>query len=308
MRRDLTINAIAKNNIGTIIDPYNGQKDLDNRILRHVSDAFSEDPLRVLRVARFAAKLAYLGFKIEPKTIKIMTQISSSGELKQLTPERIWQEWHKSLKTNNPDVFLSVLYQCGALKEIIPELHSAFEFSKKQNSKIFPLIIAKQIALLSTSLSVRFAAQIQYLDNQINFKNHVRKQIIKKILNRIKAPNKFKELAVLVCEEYQYICQGNTLYASKILEILDRANVWRKPKRLQQLITCCQAIQQTAGMELQIKTHSYPQGEFFLSAYQAALSVNISTIIQNNMQGKEIKMKIKKLRINAINKYIKTDI
>lgn len=126
MRRDLTINAIAQDDAGNLHDPYHGQQDLSDRILRHVSDAFVEDPLRVLRVARFAAKLHHLGFSVAPETMLMMSEIVESGELAHLTAERVWQEWHKSLSTPHPEVFLSVLRECGALAVVLPEIDALF--------------------------------------------------------------------------------------------------------------------------------------------------------------------------------------
>ena len=146
-------------------DPFNGQRDLNDRILRHVSQAFTEDPLRVLRVARFAAKLHHLGFSVADETIELMRHIANSGELEHLTAERVWQEWHKSLSTQDPQVFLSVLKQCDALKVVLPELDALFGVPQPEkwhpeiDTGIHTLMVAKQAALLSESLPVRFASQ-----------------------------------------------------------------------------------------------------------------------------------------------------
>ncbi len=161
IRRDLTINAMAQDEQGHIIDPYGGQRDLEDRILRHVSDAFIEDPLRVLRLARFAAKLRHLGFTVADETMVLMTQIAQSGELEHLTAERVWQEWHKSLSTQNPEIFLSVLRDCGALKVVLPELDCLFGVPQPEkwhpeiDTGIHTLMVAKQAARLSSSLPVR---------------------------------------------------------------------------------------------------------------------------------------------------------
>lgn len=169
LRRDLTINAMAQHEDGTIIDPYDGQQDLQNKLLRHVSDAFVEDPLRVLRVARFAAKLAPLGFTVADETLELMSKIAQSGELSHLTAERVWQEWHKSLTTERPDVFLEVLRQCGALKVVLPELDVLFgipqpaQWHPEIDTGIHTLMVARQAADLSKDPVIRFAAQVHDL-------------------------------------------------------------------------------------------------------------------------------------------------
>ncbi|MGC9492541.1 multifunctional CCA addition/repair protein, partial [Vibrio genomosp. F10] len=206
LRRDLTINAIAQDKQGNYIDPYGGQKDLDQRILRHVSDAFTEDPLRVLRVARFAAKLKHLDFSIAPETMALMKTISASGELEQLTAERVWQEWHKSLSTNDPQEFLSVLQECGALNVVIPEISRLFGVPQPEkwhpeiDTGIHTLMVAQQAALLSPSLPVRFASQVHDLGKGITPEKewpshkmhcHTGIKLIKTLCNRVRVPNEF---------------------------------------------------------------------------------------------------------------------
>ena len=169
IRRDLTINAMAMDEDGNLYDPYGGQKDIDAKVLRHVSQAFIEDPLRVLRVARFAAKLAHLGFSVAEETMQLMRDMAESGELSTLTPERVWQEWHKSLSTSRPDVFLSVLRDCGALAVVLPEIDALFGVPQPEkwhpeiDTGIHTLMVAQQAAKLSDSLPVRFAAQVHDL-------------------------------------------------------------------------------------------------------------------------------------------------
>ncbi|MDF4849932.1 multifunctional CCA tRNA nucleotidyl transferase/2'3'-cyclic phosphodiesterase/2'nucleotidase/phosphatase, partial [Vibrio parahaemolyticus] len=163
IRRDLTINAMAMESDGTIHDPYGGQQDLNDKLLRHVSDAFIEDPLRVLRVARFAAKLADLNFTVADETMRLMRHMAESGELSTLTPERVWQEWHKSLSPPRPDIFLSVLRDCGALTVVLPEIDALFGVPQPEkwhpeiDTGIHTLMVAEQAAKLSNSLPGRFA-------------------------------------------------------------------------------------------------------------------------------------------------------
>ncbi len=158
---------------GKLYDPHGGKQDLQAKVLRHVSNAFIEDPLRVLRVARFAAKLAHLGFSVAEETMLLMRNMAESGELSTLTPERVWQEWHKSLSTTRPDVFLSVLRDCGALAVVLPEIDALFGVPQPEkwhpeiDTGIHTLMVAEQAAKLSDSLPVRFAAQVHDLGKGI---------------------------------------------------------------------------------------------------------------------------------------------
>ncbi|MGC9421233.1 multifunctional CCA addition/repair protein [Vibrio sp.] len=311
-RRDLTINAIAQNSQGELIDPYGGKKDIEQRILRHVSKAFVEDPLRVLRVARFAAKLAHLGFTIAKETQQLMQQISQSGELNHLTPERIWQEWHKSLATPSPEVFLAVLHECGALAVVLPELERLFgvpqpeQWHPEIDTGIHTLLVAKQAAQLSSSLTVRFAAQVHDLGKGVtpkaqwpSHKMHCQTGIgiIKQLCERVRIPNEFKELALFVCEQHSNIHRAAELKASTKLKILDKLDVWRKPERLNEVLLCCQADH--AG-RLGCEETPYPQSALFKQAYQAALTVDVQQIITEGFQGKAIREQLTQRRIQAI--------
>ncbi|ASU23036.1 multifunctional CCA tRNA nucleotidyl transferase/2'3'-cyclic phosphodiesterase/2'nucleotidase/phosphatase [Vibrio qinghaiensis] len=311
-RRDLTINAIAQDNAGKLIDPYGGQRDLRNRLLRHVSDAFIEDPLRVLRVARFAAKFAHLGFTIADETMALMKQITQSGELQHLTAERVWQEWQKSLATQHPEIFISALRQCGALKVVLPELDRLFGVPQPEkwhpeiDTGVHTLMVTAQAAKLSSSIAVRFAAQVHDLGKGVTPKNewpshkmhcHTGVNIIKALCERVRIPNECKELALLVCEQHSNIHRAAELKPSTKLKILDKLDAWRKPKRLLDVLLCCQADH--AG-RLGCEETPYPQRDIFLEAYQAALSVDVQQVIRDGFQGKAIKEELDKRRIAAI--------
>ncbi len=311
-RRDLTINAIAQDNAGKLIDPYGGQRDLHNRLLRHVSDAFIEDPLRVLRVARFAAKFAHLGFTIADETMALMKQITQSGELQHLTAERVWQEWQKSLATQHPEIFISALRQCGALKVVLPELDRLFGVPQPEkwhpeiDTGVHTLMVAAQAAKLSSSIAVRFAAQVHDLGKGVTPKSewpshkmhcHTGVNIIKALCERVRIPNECKELALLVCEQHSNIHRAAELKPSTKLKILDKLDAWRKPERLLDVLLCCQADH--AG-RLGCEETPYPQRDIFLKAYQAALSVDVQQVIRDGFQGKAIKEELDKRRIAAI--------
>lgn len=312
MRRDLTINAIAQDDAGNLHDPYHGQQDLSNRILRHVSDAFVEDPLRVLRVARFAAKLHHLSFSVAPETMAMMATIVESGELAQLTAERVWQEWHKSLSTPHPEVFLSVLKECGALAVVLPEIDALFGVPQPEkwhpeiDTGIHTLMVAQQAALLSPSLPVRFAAQVHDLGKGVTPQNewpshkmhcHTGVKIIKKLCERVRVPNEFRDLALLVCEQHSNIHRAGELKPTTFLKVLNKFDVWRKPDRLNNILLCCQADH--AGRK-GLEDQPYPQKARFEAVYQAALQVEVKAIIADGFKGKDIREEQEKRRAAAI--------
>ncbi|KGY13749.1 2', 3'-cyclic nucleotide 2'-phosphodiesterase [Vibrio tubiashii] len=312
LRRDLTINAMAQDPEGNIVDPFNGQRDLKDRILRHVSDAFTEDPLRVLRVARFAAKLHHLGFNVADETIELMREIAQSGELEHLTAERVWQEWQKSLATHDPQIFISVLQQCDALKVVLPELDALFGVPQPEkwhpeiDTGVHTLMVAKQAALLSHSLPVRFASQVHDLGKGITPESewpshkmhcHTGLKIIKALCERVRVPNEFKELALLVCEQHSNIHRAAELRPETKLKVLNKFDVWRKPERLQDILLCCMADSRgRTGFE----DIDYPQKAIFEQAYQAALSVNVQDIIKDGFKGADIRTEMEKRRVAAI--------
>lgn len=312
LRRDLTINAMAQDPDGTIIDPFNGQRDLNDRILRHVSQAFTEDPLRVLRVARFAAKLHHLGFSVADETIELMRHIANSGELEHLTAERVWQEWHKSLSTQDPQVFLSVLKQCDALKVVLPELDALFGVPQPEkwhpeiDTGIHTLMVTKQAALLSESLPVRFASQVHDLGKGITPESewpshkmhcHTGLKLIKELCERVRAPNEYRDLALMVCEQHSNIHRAAELRPETKLKVLNKFDVWRKPERLQDILICCMADSRgRTGFE----DIDYPQKAIFEQAYKAALSVNVQDIIKDGFKGAGIKEEMEKRRVKAM--------
>ncbi|NOH99117.1 multifunctional CCA addition/repair protein [Vibrio sp. 99-70-13A1] len=312
MRRDLTINAIAQDENGVIYDPYNGQQDLKDRVLRHVSDAFIEDPLRVLRVARFAAKLHHLGFTVAKETLSLMKAIADSGELAHLTPERVWQEWHKSLSSPHPEIFISTLRECEALKIVLPELDALFGVPQPEkwhpeiDTGIHTLMVAQQAAILSPSLPVRFAAQVHDLGKGVTPESewpshkmhcHTGLKIIKQLCERIRIPNEFKDLALLVCEQHSNIHRAGELKPATFLKVLNKLDVWRKPERLNDILLCCQADH--AGRK-GLEKESYPQKRRFEIAYQAALAVQVKSIIDDGFKGKDIRIEQERRRIEAI--------
>ncbi|MCE7567170.1 multifunctional CCA addition/repair protein [Aliivibrio fischeri] len=312
LRRDLTINAIAQADNGELIDPYNGQQDIIDRTLRHVSDAFTEDPLRVLRVARFAARFHHLGFTVAPETMNLMKVLVDSGELSHLTAERVWQEWQKSLSSQHPEIFLSTLKECGALAIVLPELNALFGVPQPEkwhpeiDTGIHTLMVAQQAALLSQDLPTRFAAQVHDLGKGVTPESewpshklhcHTGIKLIKRLCDRVRVPNDYRDLALLVCEHHSNIHRAAELRAQTFIKIFDKMDVWRKPERLAPILLCCQADH--AG-RLGLEAQPYPQKKRFEAAFDVAKNVEVKDVVAAGFKGPEIREELSKRRIEAV--------
>lgn len=311
-RRDLTINAMAMDNDGTLYDPYLGQQDLKARILRHVSPAFIEDPLRVLRVARFAARFTHLGFSIADETMQLMRDIVEAGELAHLTAERVWQEWQRSLSYDNPEVFIQVLRDCGALEVVIPELNTLFSVPEKLkwhpegDTGLHTLLVIKQITQLSQEPSIRFAAQLHDLGKALTDKeswpSHYQHELlgldaIKNLCTRLKVPNEYKELALLVCRYHMTIHRAEELRNKTFIKLFDGLDLWRKPERLEPLLLCCIA---DARGSLGSEHREYPQAEIVRAKFMQAQSVDVKDIVADGFKGAAIREQLRQRRIQAL--------
>ncbi|WP_318454646.1 multifunctional CCA addition/repair protein [Photobacterium leiognathi] len=317
LRRDLTINAIAQAPNGDLIDPYHGQQDITNKVLRHVSPAFAEDPLRVLRVARFAARFAHLGFTVAPETMALMQEMVVSGELASLTPERVWKEWEKSLSSNDPQMFLTVLRQCGALAIVMPEIDALFGVPQPEkwhpeiDCGIHTLLVAKKAAELSTDKTIRFAAQVHDLgkalspkDDLPHHKMHCRDGIkpIKALCQRLRVPNEYRDLALLVCEQHTKIHHAEEMRADTFIKIFDQIDAWRKPERVAQLATCCRA---DARGRTHFEQTPYPQADIFQAVFAIAQQVDVKAIVAAGFKGAEIREQLAAKRIEAVALHLK---
>jgi tRNA nucleotidyltransferase (CCA-adding enzyme) len=226
LRRDLTINAIAMDQHHQIIDPYNGRLDIQQRTLRHVSDAFTEDPVRVLRVARFMARFAHLGFTIAQETMQLMQQMVCNNELSYLVPERIWQEWHNSLLTQNPELFITTLHECGALKIIAPELDLLYTNNLLQ--------LFKNTANLTNEPHIRFAALACAIKTNLN-----------EFCQRLRVPKQYTHLALITAEYVHKIKELHTLTPNEIVQILEKTDAFRRPEIFNQLLIISDALNTT---------------------------------------------------------------
>ncbi len=297
-RRDLTINAIAESADGTLIDPYGGQQDLAQRRLRHVSDAFAEDPLRVLRVARFAARLAQQEFSVAPETLALMRQMSESGELASLPGERVWQEILLALQTNHPDVFISVLRDCGALSVLLPELDKLFGIPQPEHhhpevdTGIHILLCLQQAVKLSEDSVVRYAVLVhdlgKGLTNPAKWPSHVGHemlglQALDAVHKRIPVPNDYVALARLVSEHHLNSHRALELRSTTLLRLLESLDAFRRPQRLTQFCLACEA---DARGRTGLESRPYPQSAYLQSVYNAACEIDIPALLKENPESK----------------------
>ena len=323
LRRDLTINAMAMSEDGTIVDPYNGKKDLENRLLRHVSDAFIEDPLRVLRVARFAARYHNDGFTIAPETLSLMSEISKSGELSTLSAERIWQEMQRALSEGessandqHPEVFFQVLHQCHALKTIWPELDALWgvpnppQWHPEICSGVHTMMVLEQAVLLTAEnknkTAIRFAALCHDLGKSLttseqwpSHQGHEKSglPLVEKIAKQLKVPTYCKQLALKVCEHHLHCHKAFQLKASTLLRIFNQLDVWRKPNEFDDFLTACKS--DFLG-RLGSENKPYPQEQYLKAVAQAAIKVNAKCFVEQGLKGLAIKEAIEKARLAAI--------
>ena len=318
IRRDLTINAMAQSEDGEIIDPYGGKQDLDNRILRHISPAFSEDPLRVLRVARFAARYHSLGFKIASETLALMAELAQSGELQHLTAERVWLETEKALNEKNPEIYFETLHKTGALRVLFPEIDALYgvpnpvKHHPEVDSFIHTMLVLKQAVNLTENnpilnkSAVRFAAICHDLGKALTPKNilphhygHEQAGIkpTRSLCKRLKVPSYFQELAELTCEFHTHIHKAFELRAETVITLFNRFDVWRKPQRFQEFLQVCLA--DTRG-RIGFENKDYPQIDYINQLLHAANEVDVQQVIADGFEKQEIRNELIKRRILAV--------
>jgi len=310
-RRDLTINAIAEDDNGNLIDPYGGEADLKNGILRHVSPAFIEDPLRVLRIARFAA---CFGFKIADETMELLKIISGSSELDTLVPERVWSEMEKALIGKYPARFILALKSCCALKKLFPEIDALFGIP--QDKKYHPevdvgrhtLMALNQSVRLSSDPMVRFSVLVHDLGKAATPKDELPKHdgheirgvnIINSFCERYKIPNKYRDLAVCVSEFHLVCHQIQEMKPEEILESLEKIDAFRRPERFKQFLTACESDSRgRAGYE----EKEFTQARYFLNALEISKNVNVNLLANKGLKGKKLGEALKKEQIKILEK------
>ena len=311
IRRDLTINAIAMDDDGNIYDPYNGQSDLEQKILRHVSNAFIEDPLRVLRIARFAARYKSLGFRIAPDTLAIMQTLAESGELQALMPERVWKETSRALMETHADEYFEVLRACGALKVLFPEIDALYgvpqrpEYHPEIDCGIHTMMSLQQACKANYSLDVRFAVLVHDLGKALTPSNELPRHImheergvnpVTEICDRLKVPTNTKQLAIAVCKEHLKCHKAFALKPGTLWRLLQRLDVLRRPERVQAFVQACEC---DSRGRLGLENREYPQSQFILDAMSVVRQIKAQDL-PPNLKGQEIGEMLIERRIEAI--------
>lgn len=320
LRRDLTINAMAMDDEGQLIDPFQGQQDLKNKILRHVSPAFGEDPVRVLRIARFAARYHHLGFQVADETRSLMYSMVKKGELNHLVPERVWQECQRSLLEKNPEVFFSVLRSCGALSIVFPEIEALFgvpnsrHYHPEVDSGIHTMMVLEAAAILSTDSCLRFAALTHDLGKALTPikdwpKHHCHEErglpVIRSLCQRLRIPVDHMELALLGSRFHLNIHRLFELRAGTIVKILEQTDAFRRPARFADLLLICEADARGAGL-----VTAYNQAAKWQKILTECLKISAQTLIGQGCTGSAIKEGLQKHRIACVQALIhswKTD-
>ncbi|TDG11626.1 multifunctional CCA addition/repair protein [Seongchinamella unica] len=314
-RRDLTINAIAQTGDGKYIDPYGGRQDIENKVLRHVSDAFVEDPLRVLRTARFAARYHHLGFTVAPETTALMAEIVRQGELAHLPAERIWVELDKALGERHPEVFIEVLRSCSALEALLPEVEALFgvpqtaKHHPEIDSGIHTLMVVQQAVRLSEQKDVRFAALLHDLGKGVTPKaewpRHIAHEkrglkLVKQVCQRLKAPNQYRDLALKVCE-YHLLCHtARELRGQTVLKLLQNTDALRRPDRFEAFLLACEA---DARGRLGSEEKDYPQADYLREAREICLGVTAEMFV--GVEGKALGEAIAGERVRRLDEFRK---
>ncbi|MCU4639713.1 multifunctional CCA addition/repair protein [Acinetobacter courvalinii] len=314
VRRDLTINAMAMDENGTVYDPYGGQQDLQHKILRHVSDAFTEDPLRVLRVARFAARYASYGFKVAEETLQLMRKIAQSGELSALTPERVWKETSRALMEVHADVYFQILKDCDALEVLFPEINALFgvpqrpEYHPEIDCGIHTLMALKQACLANYALEVRFAVLVHDLGKALTPVDELPRHImheergippVTQICDRLKVPTALKNLALIVCKEHLKCHQVKNLKPGTLWRLLQRLDVLRRPEKVEAFVQACEC---DAKGRLGLEQRPYPQAQYMLDAMQIVRNIRAQDLPEH-VSGPEIGEMLIQYRIDALAKF-----
>ncbi len=299
LRRDLTVNAIAQDNLGNLIDPYGGKKDLENRLLRHVSEAFSEDPLRVFRVARFATRYAYLGFTIATETMALMQSMAQSGELSTLSAERVWQETKRSLLEKTPHVFFTVLNQAHGLNDWFTELErnvdtaletlkTAVALEKAENESVVKYTgseppLPESSDSETARLITRFTALL----------THLNEEEAKQLCSRLKVQNQVSEIVSLACKFKGFLLNAQNSPAD-LLALFNGCDAWRREERFTLLLSAFAPYAHNKGVDWQ---HQQKRIE---NALAAANQVNVQDIIATGVKGPEIKDALNRAKLSAI--------
>ncbi|MDE0763761.1 MAG: multifunctional CCA addition/repair protein [Cellvibrionales bacterium] len=318
-RRDLTINAIAEDSDGRLIDPYNGQRDLNNKILRHVSDAFLEDPLRVLRTARFAARYHHLGFSIASETMDAMRALVNSGEMEHLVAERVWRETQRALGEQTPQVYFQTLRDCGALSCILPEVDRLFgvaqrpDFHPEIDTGVHTMMALEQAAKLSDDCSVRFAVLVHDVGKGITpadvLPRHTGHEarglpLVKTLCERLKVPNEYRKLALVVTEYHLQCHRAADLKVETLLNLLRDAGALKSSAKLEPFLLSCEA---DARGRLGLENRHYSSPNYLRRAQSALATVSIADLVSSGAAGDEIGRQLHNRQIARLTEFKQTN-
>ena len=313
-RRDFTLNAIARDEeSGELVDPWDGMRDIQARVLRHVGPAFIEDPLRVLRAARFMARFAPLGFTLAPETADLMRRIAASGELEALVPERIWQELRKALRSPRPSAFLRTLHDIGALASILPEVDALYgvpqraEFHPEVDTGVHQEMVSDMAARLAPGDDlVGFAALTHDLGKALTPNDQLPRHVMHEqrglkplaaLCERLKIPADHRQLAEAVCREHLNVHRIDELRDATVLELIQRCDGFRRPERIAQMALACECDKRG---RLGFEDSDYPQRATLQRLHAAALAINARDLAAAGLSGPAVGEAVKKARIEAI--------
>ncbi|HEY0766468.1 MAG TPA: multifunctional CCA addition/repair protein [Steroidobacteraceae bacterium] len=311
-RRDLTINAMAESEDGQIVDPYGGQADLAARVLRHVSEAFVEDPVRILRVARFAARYADLGFRVAAETVQLMQRMTRAGEVSALVPERVWQETERALGEPRPEVFFETLRACGALAVIFPEIEALYgvpqppRWHPEIDTGVHVMLAVRYAAKLGASGAVRFAALTHDLGKARTPRerwpsHHGHEEagvpLIETLSARLKVPNAHRELAILTARHHTLVHRAAELKPATLLTLLENCDAFRRPERFAELLLACEA---DACGRTGKEHEPYPQAAYLKTVLAAAAAVALTDEERRGLEGRAIGEELRRRRLAAI--------
>ncbi|MFO1350921.1 MAG: multifunctional CCA addition/repair protein [Gammaproteobacteria bacterium] len=311
-RRDLTINAMARDETGYLIDPYGGARDLRERWLRHVAPAFAEDPVRILRVARFAARYARFGFRIAPETLALVRTMVMNGEVDALVAERVWAETEKALAEDCPGRFLDVLRECGALRHVYPEVDRLFGVPQPPrhhpeiDTGAHLLLALAQAARLSADKLVRFAVLVHDVGKAttapVEWPRHPGHEargaeLVRSLCQRLRIPKDYRDLGVLAAAYHTDCHRVLELDAERMFELLEKLDALRRPRRFEQFLLVCEA---DARGRSGFTDTPYSQAQRLRDAQQAALAADIGAVVAQGLQGQELAQAIRQARIQAL--------
>lgn len=310
-RRDLTINALAKDESGHLIDPFGGADDLRHRLLRHVSPAFAEDPVRILRVAKFAARFAGLGFRIAPETRDLMRNMVAAGEADALVPDRVWKETETALAGPNPRLYFEALRGCGALKVVFPEVDALFgvpqplKWHPEVDTGLHTMLVIDEAETLSDAVEVRFAALVHDVgkgmtaaDDLPSHPGHEQRgaKLIRHMAKRLPLPRACRDLGLLLAEYHTHCHRAYELRNDTIVKLLEKLDAFRRPERFELFLTGCEA---DARGRTGLERRDYPQADRLRSALAAANAVDAAAIAQDSGD-RDIATDIRRARVRAV--------